>query len=330
MDLASLNIKKWSLLDEEFDNCPILLGNGFSLNFSETLLYKNLYDSFFSSASKYSQKLFTEFDTTNFEIILQHLESTDRVLYSLSESSSKLQKTHLEIRQGLIDSIRRIHPTPDQISQFQIHWISKQFLKFSDIYTTNYDLFLYYIILETKKFGDYFYYKYFSDERFKLFNYGDSQNKNHIYYLHGALFLFEKGLETTKIKKDEEDWLIDKITKEIQKDNYPIFISEGSWERKLKAIMSNQYLSYCLTNFKTSEEKKLVVFGQSLSHQDSHLVSIIDNHYDKVAISIRPESWVTEGQLKAEKNRISSLFKKVEFTFFDSNTLFDFEPKLQF
>ena len=107
-----------------------------------------------------------------------------------------------------------------------------------------------------------------------------------------------------------------------------MFISEGKSLTKLKAIKSNTYLSFCLKKLEENSDKSLIIFGQSLSEQDEHIVKVIDKKYENIAISIRSQDWDTLGKLKAEKNRISSLFKKAKFEFYDSNSLFDFEPKL--
>lgn len=324
-ELNSEGIRQWNWIEKDFTNCPILLGNGFSLNFSDTLKYKSLYDHFESVASEYAKSLFTEFDTNNFEMILQHVESTHKVLSTLGENTAKIEKLKLEIRTGLIDSINKIHPTPEHIDQSMIALVAEQFKNFSDIYTTNYDLFLYYIILNANKFGDYFYFKFYNDESFNLFNPGDKDFKHHIYYLHGALFLYENGLETIKIKKDDNSWLISKINEQISQSNYPLFISEGSWNSKSKSIQSNSYLQYCFSNFQNNKDRELVVFGQSLSEQDKHIAKAIDESYKTVAISIKTDHYENLKQLRAEKNRISSLFKRVKFDFFDSNSLFNFE-----
>jgi len=323
----SLNIegiKQWSWIEKDYVNCPILLGNGFSLNFSETLKFKTLYENFKSNASKHAKLLFSEFDTSNFEMVLQHIESTVRVLSAIKDDTEKVDNLKTEVREGLIDSINKIHPTPEHIDQSKILLVAEQFKRFSNIYTTNYDLFLYYIILNSNKFGDYFYYKFYSNDRFKLFNQGDRNFKHHIYYLHGALFLYESGIETTKLKKDEGSWLIDNINEQIKNSNYPLFISEGSSDSKVKSIQSNSYLHYCFNKLSESKEKKLVVFGQSLNVQDLHIAKVIDEKFECVAISIRPQNYNSIKDLKAEKNRISSLFKNVQFEFYDSNSLFKF------
>lgn len=317
-------IRQWDMIKNQFLDCPLLLGNGFSLNFSSRLLYRNLYEKYIENCSEDVGKLFKEFNSTNFEIILEHLESAERVCNALDIRQPSISQNKDLIKQGLIDSINRIHPTPEEIRLNQIKSVAEQVRNFDQIFTTNYDLFLYYLVLESNKFGDFFYMPFFEDDRFKRFKNGDIFKKNHIYYLHGALFIFDKSVETIKIKRNE-NWLIEVITKEISKDNYPLFISEGTWETKLKGIQSNNYLTYCFRELKENKNKNLVIYGQSLSNQDLHIANVIDENYDKVAISIRISENKTMNELKSEMNRIKSILKNTEVEFYDSTSLFEFE-----
>lgn len=322
--LNAEGIRQWEWISKNFINSPLLLGNGFSLNFSTRLLYRNLYDKYIETCPKDVKNLFKEFKSTNFEIILEHLESTERVCSALEIEQQRITKNKNTIKQGLIESINRIHPTPDEIKIEQLKLVAEQLREFDQIFTTNYDLFLYYLILESKKFGDYFYFHFYDDERFQLFNAGDQENKHHIYYLHGALFLFDRSINTIKIKRDD-NWLIEVITKEISSDNYPLFISEGTSEMKLKAIQSNNYLSYCFRELNENKSEKIVVFGQSLSSQDLHIVKTLDKNYKELAYGIRISENKSLKEIRAELNRVRSLFKQTEVEFFDSSTLFKFE-----
>jgi hypothetical protein len=323
-ELNEIGIRQWEWIKKDFSSSSILLGNGFSINFSNSLRYKYLYDFFIAGCSNFASELFRQFDTKNFESVLESLETAKIVCDTLKISSSELEKYKSEIREGLIASINQMHPRPINVNYDQIKWISRQFEGFNNIFTTNYDLFLYYIILEIKKFGDHLFTNY--SNRYNCFENPDTMRKHHIYYLHGALFLFEQGLTTLKIKRLNDGWLLDEITAQISANNYPLFISEGKSLTKLKSIQSNPYLRFCMKRLEENSDKNLVVFGQSLSEQDEHIVRIIDKHYAKVAVSIRSEDWDMIGKLRAEKNRLSSLFTKAKFEFYDAKSLFNFEP----
>lgn len=318
-------IRQWEWIKKQFLSTSILLGNGFSINFSDTLRYKFLYEFFIASCSDTSKELFDVFKTKNFENILANIEIAKTVCQILNIEIGEFAKFHAEVREGLINSINKIHPKPVDVDQDKLKWIGLQFKNYNQIFTTNYDLFLYYIILETRKFGDHLFNNVSS--KYNYFGEPDKMKSNHIYYLHGALFLFENGLTTYKIKKPDAGWLLNAITDEISENNYPLFISEGNSDNKLKAIQSNSYLSFCLKQLENNSDKTLVIFGQSLSKQDAHIVRSIEKHYEKIAISIQVDDYKTMGELKAEKNRISGQFNKTELEFFDAKTLFDFEPK---
>ncbi|WP_282040056.1 DUF4917 family protein [Saccharicrinis aurantiacus] len=314
-------IRQWSDIKALFTNCPILLGNGFSINFTSNLRYSMLHEVFIENCSSQARELFSAFQTNNFETVLEHLETTNTVLNVIDWIDDLIPDIQNEVKEGLIESINRIHPRPDEVDFSKTKKVAKQFEIFSNIFTTNYDIYSYYIIMELRKsFGDYFYTK--SNGEFTNFSDGDVYKNKHIYYLHGALFLFQNGLSAAKIIGNEK-WLISKISREIKKDKYPLFISEGKSDTKLKAIRTNNYLNFCFERLKSDGDKPLVVFGQSLSEQDKHLVEVLDVKDKKIAISI----W-TKGrkvrELKSEVGRINSQFENTECTFFDSSSLFDF------
>ena len=316
-------IRQWDLIKGDFKKSSILLGNGFSINFSDTLIYKNLYDFFITKSSNESKKLFEAFDTRNFEKVLESIEVAKTVCATLNIDTTAFENFKKEVREGLIDSINTIHPRPISVDYDLVSTIAKQFTDFNQIFTTNYDLFLYYIVLKTRRFGDHFFNKH--SAKYMYYAEPDQMNSNHIYFLHGALFLFETGITTLKILRPQDGWLLNRITDEIAQNNYPLFISEGKSEAKLKSIQSNRYLTFALNQFQKCSDKNLVIYGHSLSEQDEHLVKIIDKSFEKIAISIRPQKLATIGELKAEKNRLSSYFKKAKFEFYDSSTLFNFD-----
>lgn len=321
-------VHQWDTIREKYNQCPILLGNGFSLNFSETLRYSNLFDSFINTCTSGSKNLFRLLATRNFETVLESIETAKLVTEALDSELSGLDKHKTEIKNGLIKTINQIHPRPDAIDYKLTEELAKQFSCFNNVFTTNYDLYLYYIILDSNIFGDHFFTK--ASTKFHSFEEPDTKKNNHIYYLHGALFLFEHSINTYKLLKPSNGWLLDNITEEIRADNYPLFISEGKSEGKLKSIQSNPYLTFCFNRLESDGNDKghIVVFGQSLSSQDYHIASAIDKHFKKAAISLRIDDWSSMGELKAEKNRILSLFKDTDIEFFCSKSLFDFSTHM--
>jgi hypothetical protein len=60
----------------------------------------------------------------------------------------------------------------------------------------------------------------------------------------------------------------------LQNKEYPLFVAEGSSERKLAQIQGHGYLWYCLDKF-SRVETSLVVFGHSFGPSDQHLTDAI-------------------------------------------------------
>jgi hypothetical protein len=118
------------------------------------------------------------------------LETAKLVCSTLNSNSPEFERYKTEIREGLITSINKMHPRTINVNQEKITWISKQFLEFTNIFTTNYDLFLYYIILEARKFNDHFFSRY--NAKYNCFENPDVMDRQHIYYLHEHCFYFLK------------------------------------------------------------------------------------------------------------------------------------------
>lgn len=75
MDISTLKkngILQWDSICTNYSEPDLLLGNGFSINFSDKLKYKSLFDNFIKAADSKYLSLFKAFDTTNFELILEY------------------------------------------------------------------------------------------------------------------------------------------------------------------------------------------------------------------------------------------------------------------
>lgn len=64
--------------------------------------------------------------------------------------------------------------------------------------------------------------------------------------------------------------LIDQVRDALQHEFYPVFVSEGTSDEKVKRIRHNDYLCKMYRSF-TEIQGDLVVFGQSLDQCDDHI-----------------------------------------------------------
>lgn len=312
-------LKNWTEIKEEFLNSDLFLGNGFSICFSDSFKYSNILDLFYTKCSKKTKDLFECYSTYNFEIALKNIDISIATMKLMSFDTVELESLKEEIKKGLISVINDIHPRPKFIDTNKISNFSDFLYEVNDVYTTNYDIISYYSILENKEYNDYFFDRF--NMRFTKFNKNDEIGNKHIYYLHGALFIFQDKENTLKIKKaTTHQYLIKAIEEQLEANKYPLFISEGSSKKKLEFIKLNPYLNFCFESLQNNSSENMIVFGSSFSEQDEHITNAIDNSYKKIAISIK----FTDDNKYLEKEfyRISSQFKNAQIIFYRADSLF--------
>ena len=159
--------------------------------------------------------------------------------------------------------------------------------KFSNIFTTNYDLSLYYLTIESKNFIDKFGYVHYPKNTILTFH-----PENHLHelkipllYLHGNLMFFKDDVDqiyTSKLKSKPGSPILEQISNNINSEKFPIIITEGDSKIKLRKILSNDYLNHCWNLFGKTQSKELVVYGHSLSDSDEHIIKLIDKYYNKI------------------------------------------------
>lgn len=341
-DLAKIGIHQWDEgLDDNFKGSDIFVGNGFSINICERLNYKALFKIFSETASSHLLKIFHELDTSNFEYVIEALRLSRIVNQQLNADVHQYAKLIEEVKNGLIGSIQKTHPTYAETNFPLMDSLALEFLQFKDIFTTDYDVFLYRVVLatkeliENKKMEGVLYHDDFYDEINPTeLGYGGSfdDDLRKIYYLHGSLFFYSKHIQTYKLRKIDKVEYINLIRREISNGNLPVFVAEGSSKDKQLAINNNSYLSHCsdiLKRKRGSTNNKLTVFGFSFSSPDDHLIRLINTSGIKeLAVSLWPGLSVQ--QLENERARINGLFGKVDVTFYDSRSLFDFNGRFRY
>lgn len=336
-----LGVVQWQDIEEQFIGSDILIGNGLSIKISNKLRYDSLYETFKSSLSDDQVKIFNNFETSDFEQIQQKINDAIFVNDIFKINNDKLQESIDVLKSGLIRAINENHPRNTDIDSSMIEKISIALDPFEDIYTTNYDVFLYKIIMNNrdrvklnkkiKPYQDYFWNKIESDNYLKFMDSQANKQYKHVYYLHGSLFIFKYPDGNFKIKKNDDDKeLLEIIGSNIQKNEFPLFVTEGYYKQKEQVINSNGYLSFCRTKFKNAGEivngkkRKLVIYGLSLSNQDKHLINDLNYHGRTLAISIHCKGKTLE-EIRNIKNIVVSKFNRLrdeEIIFFDSCSLF--------
>lgn len=283
-ELGTIGIIDWNLIKAKYEKPNLLLGNGFSLQFSTKFSYGSLFEIFLDTCDATHKSLFSHFGTSNFELILRYLTQARIINSHLSLPTQPIDVAILQLKNGLIRAIEYVHPRIHEIDFDQLEEVANQLADFGDIFTTNYDLYLYHIIMKsldiskyTKGYVPYQDYYWGGHAKAGFLEFVNYQNYTykHLYYLHGSLFIFKQGLMDVKIKRSSEGTeLIDKIADEIRNNNIPNFVSEGAGDDKRKSITQNDYLRFCIEKLKVST-KPILVFGNSLGEFDSHILEAI-------------------------------------------------------
>lgn len=145
--LPGIGVMPWQYYADSLELSNILIGNGFSINLCDRLKYDNLFNIFKSGKSSELVNLFRKLDTTNFEYVISILNNTITVNSIYGVDNKVLQPITEELKKGLIEVISRTHPLYKDISPEIFRSLAVEVAHFGDIYATNYDIFLYKIIL---------------------------------------------------------------------------------------------------------------------------------------------------------------------------------------
>ncbi|MEL4175956.1 DUF4917 family protein [Corynebacterium bovis] len=199
------------------------------------------------------------------------------------------------IRKALVNALYDVHP--DDVNQIcysrdmvDDHYkaLGKFLKRFSTIYTISYDMILYWALLrmgsesDEKAVHDGFCRKDgipssladYSPLRWSGGVHLDSPKGSvDVYYLHGALHLYEEDGEIFKFKRSRDKYLMEVVRGFFgySGDRIPLVVTEGSSAEKLNRIENNDYLRHCLNSIE-SMSGALFTYGVSFSDNDKHIV----------------------------------------------------------
>lgn len=199
---------------------------------------------------------------------------------------AKVEADCLALKELLVQTIAASHPErPSDIHDKEYAACQKFLDQFETVYTLNYDLLLYWTKMhyEDQK-------KIKADDGFRT-SYDDVVNREesdyvvwestqghgqNVYFLHGALHIFDTGIEIQKYT-----WcrtgvrLIEQTRNALEEDKFPVFVAEGTTEEKLERIRHNDYLTKAYKAF-GSIGYPLFIHGHSLAPNDEHILRLIE------------------------------------------------------
>lgn len=320
----------------------LLLGNGFSIALKPDIFS---YDSLFSQADftgcEKVKEIFDHLGTKDFEAAVNALErAADIVPHYLkagSKTPEKMRRDAARIKQILIETIAGKHPSrPYEITSEQYSHCAgflKPFLDASGkIYTLNYDILLYWTLMSASEgelgedlqvtFDDGFRSDPDDpDTDYVIWDNGESHTQN-VYYLHGGLHLFDAGHELRKYTwKRTNDPLVEQARRAIEEGFFPLFVSEGSAQKKLTKIEHSGYLHKALRSLSTATGS-LFTFGVSFSENDEHVIKTIERgKFKRVYIGLfgAPGSRPNRA-IRARGDKMKRKRPDLEVSYYDSST----------
>lgn len=265
------------------------------------------------------QAVFDALQTTNFEGVLRDLRTAAIVDGALGLDTTRQLERYASIRDALVAAVHAVHiPWPD-VTEEALAQIKLELLRYDSIFTTNYDLLVCWAAMCDTVPGnivDYFWSNPLVFDRLNVDVWGKVSK---LLFLHGGLHLVRlSDGRTLKRTAQPGANLLDLFGQPLAQDPEaaPLFVSEGEAADKLAVIRSSDYLSFAFTTFAELDEP-LVVFGNSLSAQDQHLVDIVQRRKAPIAVSVRDAA---PRDISAAKAGIRNRLRNNHVVFFDAAT----------
>ena len=264
----------------------VLLGNGFSRAVKNDIFaYDALFDRAEFAALPLAKSAFSALATTDFEVVIRALQSSAAIIRAYRPSEGKLAKAMEDdaagLRELLVRTIAASHPEyPAQISDASYAGCREFLANFEKIYSVNYDLLLYWALMHDEleppvKCDDGFRSPEDPDTEYVTWEV-EKSNAQNVFYLHGALHIFDSGHEMQKYTWSRTGVrLIDQTRAALSQNLYPVFVAEGESEQKRARIRHNELLFRAYRSF-AEIQRPLFTYGLSFAKNDEHLLRLMD------------------------------------------------------
>jgi hypothetical protein len=275
----------------------LLMGNGFSMSYDSDIFSYNALSKFiYELKDKELHQLFDILNTNNFELMMQQLDNAAQIAIVFGANNtvvSKIKSASVLLKSSLIDAIKELHPehvfeVPESKSQACATFLKSFLEENGQIFSTNYDLLLYWVLMRNQldRMGDGFGRETDDtdewiepeERNWSELRWGLNKSTQSIHYLHGALHLFDTGIDIIKEEYTNEHFLLENVKARMAKKEYPIFVTAGSSKEKLTHIMHNKYLANCFESLSTISGT-LICFGFGFGSYDEHIIKAINKAY---------------------------------------------------
>lgn len=289
MSAATIEVVPFDAVREVLERsepaASLLLGNGFSIACDPRYSYRALREHAEDLLPEVSRALLDRLDTDNLEQVMQIVEDARWVAEQFDRPGfdRDLASAHAKTCLALVQALAADHLTsPRQIDRDRdrsSHAVAFLSL-FSRVFTTNYDLLLYWTMMKDAGHRDqgYNYRDGFRRPEGEQYGEFDGSVDVNVFYLHGALHLYEHQVEqSTSARKHVRTGnrgLVKIVKSTLERGDFPLFVAGGRPEQKLETIRRSPYLRRCFDAF-SQLDGPLVIFGWSLGDSDRHLLKAL-------------------------------------------------------
>jgi hypothetical protein len=299
-------------------DCGLLLGNGFSI---QHFNYKTLLEKSSLKPDEPIRLLFDLLQTVDFERVVKALEDASIVetVYGNDPHSTELLTDANRIREALVHAVRTTHPAHREDIESVIPSCVEFLAPFSKLFTLNYDLLLYWVILQAgADFSDGFGLGVEANGFLGPFKTSAYCN---IFNVHGGLHLFRTPNDDVEKRLMGATGVIDAIAKVITEGKrFPVYVAEGTSPAKLSRINSIPYLKHCYETLHASSGA-FFIYGHSADPNDAHIYdALFRSKIEHLYFCIhQPSAKIAniDGELSRYKKRNGS---QIEYTFVDSES----------
>ncbi|MCW8127889.1 DUF4917 family protein [Microbulbifer halophilus] len=337
-----------------FSKRHLLLGNGFSIACRADIFhYASLFGQADFSAIPEAKRVFDSLNTQDFEEAIKALENSAKIIpiYTQNEieGGNKMAAHATALKDLLVTTIAGAHPaSPNDIDENKF-WSCRRFLNYfigseahngGYVFTLNYDLLLYWTLMnegnpfaedqiKLKKNDSFGNDEDLPESDYVVWQGETAAHSANIFFLHGALHLFDSGSELQKytwIRSGER--LVDQARRAISENKYPLFVAEGTSTQKKNKIRHNAYLYQGFKVLTANAQKSthcFFIFGHSLAENDDHILTrLARGRFRKLYVGIfgDPDNTVNKTIIQRAKNLATIRHTRypLEVAFFDSET----------
>jgi len=297
----------------------LLIGNGVSINIWSSFAYPRLLER--SELKSAARRLFHDFGTTNFEVVLEALWHAEKSLDALDRSSVAVRELYEHVQEELLEAIHRVHVPWKLLAPSTLDQVAAVLTTHRRVFTLNYDLLTYWAAMRdtaASSIKDFFW------------GYGNTFDINDaelldgctgLHFLHGGVHLWRDATtgRTGKWTARSSGGLLSTLGSNVRgkPSRHLLFVSEGTSVQKMAVIRRSDYLTFGLQTL-IEDRSNTVIFGASFGPQDDHVVQALNSGRKRnIAVSIRPG---TRSHTLAAMARYQERLADHHLIFFDSTT----------